>query len=131
MCWSNSCLANYVGYSILAICRIISRDRADTKLCHHNPWFYKYIIVLFSYLIVIVSIFLGTYSLLDKRLELIHVSSLDVNRTRTREAANKTLARLHPSHSSSTSLLDLVVTAPSHEMTVVYNVLFTSSELFC
>lgn len=88
-------------------------------------------IVSFSYLIVVDSIILGTYSLLDKRLKLIHVSSLDVNRARTREAANETLACLHPSHSSSACLLDLVVTTPCHEMAVVYNVLFASSKLFC
>lgn len=88
-------------------------------------------IVSFSYLIVVDSIILGTYSLLDKRLELIHVPSLDVNRARTSEAANETLARLHTSHSSSTCLLDLVVTAPCHKMAVVYNVLFTRSKLFC
>jgi hypothetical protein len=103
-----------------------SRTKTGTKPHHNNAWF---TIASFSCLIVVDPATLNSSSRLDKRLEFIHVSSLDINRTRTRETAYKTLARLQPSHRPSTCLLDLVVTTPCHEVTIVYNVLFPRSEL--
>lgn len=65
----------------------------------------------------------------DVGIELVLVSGLDVDGTRSGKPANQAFARLETAHGAAPGLLDLVVTAPRDEVAVVDNVLFARLQL--